>query len=176
MSIAELRFFLLPQMSGAVSWSTLSYMFSPLGDSGASDRLCSYYHQLPLTTYHWPLTKAESKEKHGVWEWDLMPELTVTSPYVLFIIDCNTFTMGNPRVDFIHRVRDLGFGLCSQVYTLQLLTYKKRIFIICYYAWRALISKIKSSSRTWNYLERCSKTCCNLIACKFSLVLSYFSM
>ncbi len=48
MSIAELRFFLLPQISGAVSWSTLSYMFSPLEDSGASDRL----YTIIITSYH----------------------------------------------------------------------------------------------------------------------------
>jgi hypothetical protein len=40
-------------------------------------------------------TKAESQEKHGVW--DPMPELTITtSPYVHSRVDSNTFTMGNP--------------------------------------------------------------------------------
>jgi hypothetical protein len=39
-------------------------------------------------------TEAESKGKHGVW--DPMPELTITSPYVLSKVDYNTFTMGNP--------------------------------------------------------------------------------
>ncbi len=51
---------------------------------------------------HWSLLRsnsteracpeAESKEKHGVW--DLMPELTVTSPYVHSRVDSNTFKMG----------------------------------------------------------------------------------
>ncbi len=27
--------------------------------------------------------------------WDPMPELTITSPYVHFRVDSNTFTMGN---------------------------------------------------------------------------------
>jgi hypothetical protein len=38
-------------------------------------------------------TEAESKEKHGVW--DPTPELTITSPYVHFRVDSNTFTMDN---------------------------------------------------------------------------------
>jgi hypothetical protein len=43
---------------------------------------------------HWPrwLTEVESKEKYGVS--DPMPELTITSPYVHFRVDSNTFTMG----------------------------------------------------------------------------------
>ncbi len=40
------------------------------------------------------LSEAESKEKHGVW--DFMPELTKTSPYVHSRVDSNTFTMGKP--------------------------------------------------------------------------------
>ncbi len=32
------------------------------------------------------------KEKHGVWDWDPIPELTITSPYG----DSNTCTMGDP--------------------------------------------------------------------------------
>jgi|688.fasta_scaffold578138_1 hypothetical protein len=40
-------------------------------------------------------SEAESKEKHGECG-DTLPELTITSPYVHFIVDSNTFTMGNP--------------------------------------------------------------------------------
>ncbi len=52
---------------------------------------------------HWTLLRsistvracpeAESKEKRGVW--DLMPDLTITSPYVHSRVDSNTFIMGN---------------------------------------------------------------------------------
>jgi hypothetical protein len=37
--------------------------------------------------------EAESKEKHGVW--DLLPVLTITSPYVHSRVDSNTFIRGN---------------------------------------------------------------------------------
>jgi hypothetical protein len=37
--------------------------------------------------------EAESKEEHCVW--DLLPELTITSPYVHSRADSNTFTTGN---------------------------------------------------------------------------------
>jgi hypothetical protein len=40
-------------------------------------------------------TEAESKEKHHVWY--PMPDLTITSPYVHFVVDYNTFTMGMPE-------------------------------------------------------------------------------
>ncbi len=36
------------------------------------------------------------KKKHGVW--DLMPELSITSPYVHARVDSNTFTTGNPML------------------------------------------------------------------------------
>ncbi len=51
----------------------------------------------PLSSLTKPMQKypeAKSKEKHGVW--DLMAELTITSPYVDSGVDSNTFTMGNP--------------------------------------------------------------------------------
>jgi hypothetical protein len=38
--------------------------------------------------------RAESKEKHGVW--DPMPELILTSLYVHSRVDSKTLTMGNP--------------------------------------------------------------------------------
>ncbi len=37
---------------------------------------------------------AESKEKHGVWD-PIMPELTITTPYIHSRVDSNTLTMGN---------------------------------------------------------------------------------
>jgi hypothetical protein len=40
------------------------------------------------------LAEAKSKEKLCVW--NLMLELTITSPYVHFRVDSNTFTMGQP--------------------------------------------------------------------------------
>ncbi len=46
------------------------------------------------TKYIGHVAEAESKEKHGAW--DLMPELTITSPYVHSRVDSNTFTTGNP--------------------------------------------------------------------------------
>jgi hypothetical protein len=54
--------------------------------------------------------EAESKEKDGVW--DPMPELTITSPYVHFRIDSNTFirtTLYQSRLYPL--VSDFGFGL-----------------------------------------------------------------
>ncbi len=67
--------------------------------------------------------EAESKEKHGVW--DLMPELTTTSPYVPSRVHYNTFTMGNPMPEstltqgqaqsrLYPPVRDFEFGLSTE--------------------------------------------------------------
>jgi hypothetical protein len=64
--------------------------------------------------------KAESKEKHGVW--DPMQELTITSPFVHSTVDSHTFSMGNPMPEstltlcqsrLYPPVRDFGFGLSS---------------------------------------------------------------
>ncbi len=57
------------------------------------------------------LPEAESQEKHGVW--DPVPELTITSPYVRFRVDSNTFTMGNPicQSRLYPPVRDFEYGL-----------------------------------------------------------------
>ncbi len=54
-------------------------------------------------------------------EWNSMPELTITSPYVHSGVDSNTFTMGNPMPEstcthcqcrLYPPVRDFEFGLC----------------------------------------------------------------
>jgi hypothetical protein len=52
------------------------------------------------------------KRKHGVR--DPMPELTITSPYVDFRVDSNTFTMRNPMPESTYGLMDLGFGLCTE--------------------------------------------------------------
>jgi hypothetical protein len=41
--------------------------------------------------------EAESKEKHG--EWDLLPELIITTPYVHSRVNSTTFGQPNARVD-----------------------------------------------------------------------------
>ncbi len=50
-----------------------------------------------------PLSEAESKEKHGVWD-------PTVVDYNLTRVDYYTFTMDNPMPE---STRDLGFGLCS---------------------------------------------------------------
>jgi hypothetical protein len=50
-------------------------------------------------------TEAESKKKQGVW--DPMPELTLSSPYVHYRVDSNSFNMGNP-------MKELTLTLCQR--------------------------------------------------------------
>ncbi len=68
---------------------------------------------LDLTTSR----EAASKENPGVW--DLLPELTITSPYVHSKVESNTFTIGKPyaRVDFIPKsgTLDLASGRLGMV-------------------------------------------------------------
>ncbi len=46
-------------------------------------------------TYRWPGGRIQ--RKHGVW--DLTSELTITSPYVHYKVESNTFPMGNPTLE-----------------------------------------------------------------------------
>jgi hypothetical protein len=52
---------------------------------------------IPATFHVRIHTEAESKEKHCVC--DLVPELTITFPYVHSRVNSNTFTMGNPMLE-----------------------------------------------------------------------------
>ncbi len=65
-------------------------------------------------------TETENKEKHSVW--DLMPEMTVTSPYVHSRVDSNTCTMGNP----LESTMDLTSVIKSTSYSMRVITQKNK--------------------------------------------------
>ncbi len=54
------------------------------------------------------IPEAESKEKHGIW--DPVPKLSITSPYVHFRVDSNTFTMGNLIASEAIHTRSIPWG------------------------------------------------------------------
>jgi hypothetical protein len=73
------------------------------------------------TTSH----EAESEDKHGVWDWDPVPELTITLAYIHSRIDYSTFTMGNlnlmpESIDFILQsgTLDLAYGFTFSPHSL----------------------------------------------------------